>query len=133
MSRPRAHISWKTKYAAALLALGDVSYEHAKQMTEDQIISLYQVDHGVLHAFEGSDLFWNLTPRLIAEHRAKSGKDKGIVSKADRISEGQREFMARQSAKLTGKIPEFQRRKRTIPSRPFPKRSRKFARRKATR
>lgn len=83
--RRRGYISWKTKYASALLLLGHVPYEHAKQMHEDQIISLYQVDHGILHAFDGCDDYWNLTPRLIAEHRVKSKADKKITSKAARI------------------------------------------------
>lgn len=37
MSR-RAHIGLETKLAAALLTLGDVPHEHAKQMTARQIV-----------------------------------------------------------------------------------------------
>lgn len=81
----RGHISWKTKYAAALLELGDVPYEDAKLMHEDQIISLYHVDHGELHNFTQNDVFWNLTPRLIAPHREKSKIDTKIAAKAKRI------------------------------------------------
>lgn len=103
MPRKRAHISWKTKYAAALLALGHVPYDHAKQMHEDQIIALYQVDHGILHAFGGADHFSNLTPRLIAEHRHKSKGDKKITSKAVRIDainqERQRALLAKERGK----------------------------------
>lgn len=82
----RAHISLKTKLASALLALGDVPYDHAKLMTPDQIISLYHFDHGILHGIKPVNDFWNLTPRLIGQHRAKSAIDNGIVAKMKRIT-----------------------------------------------
>lgn len=81
----RKHISLKTKLAAALFALEHVPYEHAKLMTPDQIISLYHFDHGILHAIEPIDEFWNLTPRLIAPHKEKSRKDTSTVAKVVRI------------------------------------------------
>src|SRR5882672_6296640 len=61
-NRRRKHISLVTKLASALLALGHVRYEDAKLMTQDQIISLYQFDHGILHAIDPINEFWNLTP-----------------------------------------------------------------------
>lgn len=133
MPRPRKRIPWKTKYAAALLALGHVPYEHAKLMHEDQIISLYQIDHGMLHAFDGPDAFWNLTPKLVREHREKSKRDKSITAKADRINDAQRAHMQRQSAKLTGSIPEPRRQKRKIARHvdPWGKKFRAKLRRKA--
>lgn len=54
-------------------------------MTAEQIISLYQFDHGILHAIEPIDEPWNLTPRLIAPHREKSRKDTAIVAKVKRL------------------------------------------------
>jgi hypothetical protein len=62
----RKHISWKTKYASALLALGHIPYADAREMSEDQIISLYHVDHNILNETENEnrDKFWNLTPML---------------------------------------------------------------------
>lgn len=83
----RKHISWKTKYASALLALGHIPYSDAKQMTEDQIISLYHLDHAILHEneHEDRDKFWNLTPMLIQEHRAKTRADMKIIAKGRRI------------------------------------------------
>lgn len=101
----RAHISNKTMLASALLALGHVPYAHAKLMTEDQIISLYQWDHNVLHAIEIINEFWNLTPKLIMEHRRKSAKDKGIIAKSDRILEREQEFRRRLLAKNAGEQP----------------------------
>lgn len=83
----RAHIGWKTHYAAALLALRQVPYDDAKRMTEDQIISLYHLDHNILHETEdpNRDLFWNLTPMFIGAHRVKTKKDIAIVAKSRRI------------------------------------------------
>jgi hypothetical protein len=86
----RKHISWKTKYASALLALDDIPYIHATKMAEDHIISLYHIDHNILHETGHPDRnkFWNLTPRLIAEHRAKTKRDVKIVAKGRRIRGG---------------------------------------------
>lgn len=83
----RKHISWKTKYAAALLKLGDVPYSDAKSMTEDQIISLYAVDHNILHETNhpDRDRFWNLTPMLIKPHREKTKRDATVIAKGRRI------------------------------------------------
>ena len=65
----------RTKYASALLALGDIPYEHAKLMSEEQICSLYELDHNIRKAEGGTDDFWNLRPRLIAAHREKTRRD----------------------------------------------------------
>ena len=132
----RAHVSLKTKLASALLALGHVDYSHAKGMTADQIISLYAWDHGILHAIEPIDSFWNLTPRLIAEHREKSKLDTAIVAKSKRIvrkeaAHRDRLSETRESDMDTGtwrlrKVPwameavKWEAPKRRIPSRPFP-------------
>ncbi len=84
MSR-RQQPNLTTKLASALLALGHIPYADAKQMTATQLLSLYHFDHGILHAIEINNDFWNLTPRLIAPHREKSKTDAGIVAKARRI------------------------------------------------
>jgi hypothetical protein len=83
----RKYISWKTKYAAALLKLGDVPYSDAKLMTEDQIISLYRVDHNILHetGHPLRDSFWNLTPMLILAHKEKTRHDATVIAKSRRI------------------------------------------------
>lgn len=87
MSR-RKHISWKTKCAAALLELRRVPYGDAKQMTEDQFLSLFHFDHNMLHSseHEDRDRFWNLTPTFIMAHREKTKIDAKIIAKARRIS-----------------------------------------------
>jgi hypothetical protein len=83
----RRYISWKTKYAAALLKLGDVPYLDAKLMSEDQIISLYHIDHNILHSseHEDRDRYWNLEPKLIQAHRTKTKADAKVVAKSKRI------------------------------------------------
>ncbi len=93
MNHRREHINMTTKLAAVLLALGDIPYEDAKQMTAKQIISLYHFDHGVLHGVKAINKFWNLTPRLIAKHRTKTKKDIATVAKVKRVEKRWREFM----------------------------------------
>lgn len=126
----RGHISMATKCASALLQLRDpatgevsIPYEHAKLMTSHQIISLFQFDHGILHAFEPIDEAWNLTPRLIVAHREKSKRDKAITSKAARIDKANAAH-ATALAKIEPAAPRSVRPKRPIPSRPFPKQHR---------
>jgi hypothetical protein len=134
MSVKRKHISDRTHLAAALLALGDVPYEHAKQMHEDQIISLYQFDHGVLHADKDDDMlrllglwhidhFSNLTPRLIREHREKTKRDVKTIAKGKRLR--QQQFVHRE---LSIKVPFNRPQKRKLHSRGFNKSlTRKFS------
>src|SRR5215831_2063644 len=102
----RKHISDRTKLAAALArpcpwcGYCDVPYVHAKLMHEDQIISLYQFDHNVMHLMSRKDFlihiftglclpdvdhFSNLAPMLIAAHREKTKTDIKQIRKGDRI------------------------------------------------
>ena len=61
-------------------------YDHAKQMTADQMISLYSLDHDVVRKAEGgSDHFSNLVPRLRSEHKAKTLRDIIEIAKNKRI------------------------------------------------
>ena len=135
----RAHVSLKTKLASALLALGHVPYEDAKAMGADSLISLYHWDHGILHGIEVNNEYWNLTPRLIAEHREKSKRDTAIVAKSKRIVRKQEAHLERMGMDMvSGAIVDSPRRKtpwameavkwpaRSIPSRPFPTNKRKL-------
>jgi len=56
--------------AAALREIAGIPVEHAKLMSAEQVVSLFQFDHTILHAHGGADEHWNLTPMLIAPHRA---------------------------------------------------------------
>jgi hypothetical protein len=92
----RKHISLKTKLAATLLRLpGGVPYNDAKQMTEDQIISLYHFDHNIFHesGHPDADRFWNLTPLPIKAHREKTKRDRKIIDKGRRIRAWNEPFM----------------------------------------
>lgn len=89
----RKHISWKTKCASALLCMiadrqGMGSwYGDAKNMTEDQFLSLFHFDHNILHetGHDDRDQFWNLTPMLIQAHREKTKTDAKVIAKSKRI------------------------------------------------
>jgi ribonuclease HIII len=108
----RKHISWKTKYASALLALRHIPYDDAKQMTEDQIISLYQVDHNILYESlnPDRDKYWNLTPTLIKEHREKTKADAKVIAKGKRLREKHR--APREHATIT--LAELERQMKTV-------------------
>lgn len=106
--RKRKHISLTTKLAAALLfqPVRDrrgrpvldadgcltyaITYAEARTLTAEQVLSLFQYDHDTLHALDGSDEFWNLTPRLISAHREKSKVDCAKVAKTKRIRAAKR-------------------------------------------
>lgn len=72
-----------------------IPYEDAKRMSADQIISLFHFDHGVLHAIEAVDEPWNLTPRVIPEHREKTKSDVTKIAKSKRIQKKHAEHRAR--------------------------------------
>lgn len=98
----RARISDRTKLASALLALGWIDYEHAKEMGRENFLSLWHFDHGVLHAIEINNEFWNLTPRLILPHRGKSKKDAGTIAKVKRLARANDDAVRRLLAKEPG-------------------------------
>jgi hypothetical protein len=68
-------VNLQTKLAAALLGLGHISYEEArdKKLTAKQIISRHEVDHFPKRKCDGGpDEPWNLVWRLKEEHRRKT-------------------------------------------------------------
>ncbi len=130
----RKSISLKTKLASALLMLTGpdgrdiIPYQDSKQMSADQIISLFAFDHWPIRKADGgSDHPSNLTPRLIAAHREKTAKvDVPEMAKSKRIrrkvEEHERRLLRSAVEHILGPMP-----KRRIPSRPFPNKKRKFA------
>lgn len=115
------------KLASALLALGYVDHEHAKLMTDAQVISLFHFDHyPIPHAHDGPTIGWNLVPRLIKAHREKTAKtDVPMIAKTRRVESDWKQFTARMSAKTTGEdVPA--KRKSRLQSRGFDKGKRKF-------
>lgn len=114
----RAKISDRTKLAATLCALFEIPWSHQILMHEDQVLSLVQFDHHPRRKIDGgSDLFSNLRPLLIAGHRIKTATiDQPEIAKGKRLRERERQHQERRAGTWIDP-----RRKRTIPSRPFPK------------
>jgi len=82
--RKRKHIPLKVKLAAALWLLSHyrrktlespIPLADAKQMTTDQLLSLFDWHHyPASYEHGGSDCFWNLDPIYKKEHRKISSK-----------------------------------------------------------
>lgn len=132
MSNNRAHIPFKTKLAATLCQMkvvdektgkfvDAISFEDARKMTADQILSLYHFDHYPIRKAEGGgDEHWNLTPRFIKSHRIKTAKkDQPEIAKNKRINEAHEEFRRRVLAKNTEESSPSKP-KHKWPSRPVP-------------
>src|SRR3954467_2474871 len=66
LMRKRGYISHDTELAAALLMYRDedgrpwIPHEHAKKMSAEQVISLFERQHVVLHSHDGPDTHWNI-------------------------------------------------------------------------
>lgn len=130
----RDYISLKVKLAAALLTMrrpddkGElvpvILPEDAKQMTADQIISVFHFDHHpVPKAFDGPDEPWNLQPRPLVEHREKTRReDVPRIAKTKRLSAAQEEFQRKVLARPCGAKRE---RSKKWPSRPMRTRRKK--------
>jgi hypothetical protein len=98
MSRKRDYIPYKERLAAALARLLPPEIERelrAMRVTADAIIALFNMDHIVLHALDGTDDWWNLDPKEVASHKEKSRRDTSIVAKVKRIEPKWNEFMAK--------------------------------------
>ena len=77
--------------AAALLALGHIPFEHAREMTAKQIIGLYQFDHWPIRVEAGGTNHpSNMRPLLIEAHREKTAADNREIGKIRRDPGGRR-------------------------------------------
>lgn len=132
MTRTRAHISFKTKLVAALCQMRHevdgkweliLSYDEAKALSEDQILSLFQWQHGVVpHAEDGPDCHYNIEPMLIVPHRVQTAKvDIPGIAKRKRIAKAHEEFRQRMLTPRDERPPKTSR----WGSRPFKKRSKR--------
>lgn len=84
------------KLAAALRELLQIPHEHAKLMTDDQVISLVQFHHIEYYATGGSDEHWNLEPLTIKGHKTRTAKiDVPQIAKTRRITAEHEEFRRR--------------------------------------
>lgn len=121
--RRRKDPTLKDKLAAALRVIAEIQFSHARQMSADQIISLFQFHHILYHAQDGSDEHWNLEPMLIQAHRERTAKiDVPQIGKTRRISKENEEFQRRLLTPRDERPPKRSR----WGSRPFPKRRKKL-------
>ena len=103
--KPRRDPNLTEKLASALLIIADlkgdgIPFDHAKQMTAEQICSLVQWDHENRYANGGSTHPTNITPRWILEHREKTAKiDVPQIYKGRRLEKAHAEFRNRLLAK----------------------------------
>jgi len=121
VKRKRKHIPLREQLAAALSMLlpqGVRDLMRTARFSASAVIREFEMHHNILHAHDGPDRWWNLTPMLKPEHRETARRDTSIVAKVKRIT-----------AKLPGMGPRKRKRpRRKLRSRGFDKsRSRKFS------
>jgi hypothetical protein len=118
MTKRRNRIPLPVQLAAALCQLVDakgerlIPHEHAKLMTPDQVISLFQRDHYPIpkaSPFNGPDEHWNIEFRLIAGHAHKTNKDNGtgrsdrkVIARTRKTIKKQTELISMREAKELG-------------------------------
>jgi hypothetical protein len=119
----RHGICLSVKLAACLLEIlrlkgKPIDMARAKTMSAQEIISLFDFNHIVLHANGGPADPWNLEPLLRAEHRERTARiDIPAAAKARRI-ESKHQAFREQILRKT--LPSNEGEK---PKRPWPKRS----------
>jgi len=70
------YMSMKTKLAATLCVLFEIPHFIAKNMSEDEVLAMFEFDHHpIRYADGGPNVFWNLRPLLIPDHAAKTVLD----------------------------------------------------------
>ncbi len=121
MSEPsrRKYIRTKDRLASALADLlpEDVRNElREAKVDPDVVISMFQLDHNVPVALDGTNDWWNLTHLQVAAHAVKTKRDVKAIAKARRYEKLEYASSGRTAPKR--KWPS-----RKMPSRPFPKRS----------
>lgn len=118
----RTRPTYRQKLCAAYLRIlalmgRAIPYETAKQMSEDDIEALFEIDHHpILLANGGTNHPSNLVPRLAEMHREKTRRDVSRIAKGKRLSASAEETRRVILAKV-GKIAddEVMRRKRRNP------------------
>jgi hypothetical protein len=125
--RPRKHIPLTERYAAALACLlpPDLCQElRAERVPAKRVIAMFSDHHVDLHAWGGSDRWWNLHPMPRPQHAERTRKlDIPRAAKAVRIEDKWRGFM---NAVSKGRKPKprtaWNRKKRKMPPhKMFPK------------
>lgn len=111
------------KLAAVIRQLLGIPFDHARLMTDDQVISLVQFNHILYHTDmkddPDCDAHWNLEAMTIMAHRERTAKiDVPQIAKTRRISKAHIEFRER----LLAPRDQREAKKSRWGSRPFPKR-----------
>ena len=133
--RRRRSPNLSEKFASILLMLTDgtgkpLIPDRLRKASAKEIIahfdSTHEWDHARRHAQGGDTSPHNISPRTIEAHRKKTNKfDIPEIAKSKRIEKktaAHREAMLMKGAGTDEKEPARQKRKRKIPSAPFPKR-----------
>ncbi len=123
----RSYVPLPERLAATLACL--LSQEQRddlrrRKVKAEGVISLFHFDHVIFHAHGGAAKWWNLDPKLVAEHREKTAKiDVPAIAKSKRIRRANDEFFRRLLAKSEGVPPHNSTHKltRKWANRKFPK------------
>lgn len=88
------------KLAATIRQLLNIPFDHARLMTDDQVISLVQFNHILYHSQNKHepwvDEHWNLEAMTIMAHRERTAKiDLPQIGKTRRITKTEAEFRER--------------------------------------
>ncbi len=95
----RKHLLLKEKLAAALHEAFGLRALYDSRASADEVLALFHWDHGIFHAHDGSDAWWNLQPMLIADHREKTRRDIATIAKGKRIQRKQERHKAAMAMK----------------------------------
>jgi len=85
-----------------------------RKVPAKEVIRLFNFDHIVLYALGGSDLWWNLDPKLLIIHREKSRTDTGIVAKVRRLAPEWNEFVRKMAKPDKGRTRNKERKRKFI-------------------
>lgn len=97
-----------------------IPYDVAKGMTADEVIAKFHFDHGIYHVLDGPGEHWNLTPRLVGEHREKTAEiDIPAIAKTKRIAKKEAAFRERMLQKRAPTVQETVTPAKKIKSRGF--------------
>jgi hypothetical protein len=136
----RKCLNLKTKLASALARLlprEERDLCRHNKVSVKFILAKFEWDHIILVAHDGPDDWWNIDPKLKAEHRAKSAKDIGIIAKVKRLKAAADLHAARRIASpiVADELAKLEtnrkwpKRTQRIPNRPWPRVQRSFPKR----
>lgn len=140
MSAPGRYIPGKQReaaFASMMLPKAERDELRAREALAEEVLSRFELHHVVYFSWSKNNRWWNLDPQLKADHKQHTKTDIGIIAKSKRIQKKEMvhklAFMEKAALKKDGTPfrgtmawPVKVKRKRKIPSRPFPKTKRKL-------